>query len=172
MINHKIAWTLSLVTFALGVFADLSLNLQRPLPTVQVDTSYRAPDRAVTLNGQIQIELVSVRKVATGKREATFKVTNRRYDSIRFQGMGRDETVEAWVRENGRIRDAWNIECWGVADISEYAIEPKGFSYFTIPIPARGDFFDVGFDFKLGQSEQRITVWYLFPEFPSYRRNT
>lgn len=167
MISHKLAWTLSIGTFLFGTFADSWLNLQRPLPTVEVDTSYWVPDPNVTLIGRIQIELISKETISRTQREATFKVTNRTGNTVYYSGY-EGGTVPAWIRTGGSVTDAWNVECW--MGIETFSLRTTESAYFTIPIPPKSGYFDVGFDFRIGLRAGWETVWFRFPEYPDRRR--
>lgn len=168
MISHKLAWTLSIGTFLFGAFADSWLNLQHPVPMVEVDHTYRVPDPNLPLNGKIQVELVSIRSTGGGKREATFKVTNRKHHAVTFPGYGLDDPAQAWIRQKGSIKDVVELECWMGVDTQ--TLESTESAHFTIPIPPKSGYFDVGFDFRIGLRAGWETVWFRFPEYPDRRR--
>jgi hypothetical protein len=168
MISHKLAWILSLATFALGLFADSWLNLQRPLPTVEVDNTYRIPHPSLSLNGKIQIELVSVKELSKHNREATFKVTNRKDHAVDYSGFFEGDIAQAWIRQNGQIKDSVDLACW--MGIDKQTLESTESTFFTVPIPPRGGYFDVGFDFRVSLRAGWETVWFRFPEHPNRRR--
>ena len=170
MISHKLAWILSLATFAFGVFADSWLNLQQPVPTVEIDHTYRTRDPNISLNGRIQIELASTRTINSKEREATFKITNRTVDPIDYSGYFEGNIAQAWIRRNGNISDSVELSCWN--GVETQTLEPTQSAYFTVPIPPKGRLFDVGFDFRIGLRRGWETVWFRFPEFPSAHRKT
>jgi hypothetical protein len=168
MISHKLAWIFSIGTFLFGMFADSWLNLQRPLPEVEVDHTYRIPGPNLPINGKMQIELVSTRKLGRGKREATFKVLNRKNHAVTFPGYSKDDPAQVWIRQKGSIRDAIELACW--MGIDTQTLEPTETAYFTIPIPPKGGYFDIGFDFRISLRAGWETVWFRFPEYPNRRR--
>ena len=165
MVSQKLAWIFSIGTFFFGTVADSWLNLQRPLPTVEVDNEYRLPDPNIMLNGKIEIELIEVKEVSNKKREATFKITNRKEHSVDYSGYFEGDIAQAWIRQNGRIRDSIELPCW--MGVETQTLESTKSTYFTIPIPPKGGFFDVGFDFRIGLRAGWETVWFRFPEYPN-----
>lgn len=165
MISHKLAWIFSIGTFVFGMVVDSCLNLWRPLPTVEVDNEYRLPDPSTTLIGKIQIELIAVKEVSNKKREATFKITNRKQHSVDYSGYFEGDIAQAWIRQNGRIRDSIELPCW--MGVETQTLESTGSTYFTVPIPPKGGYFDIGFDFRISLRAGWETVWFRFPEYPS-----
>lgn len=168
MLSHKLAWIFSIGTFLFGIFADSWLNLQSELPSIEIDRTYRSPDPNVTLNGKLQVELVSIRSRADGKREAMFRITNRKDHPVTFPGYSKDEPAQVWLRRNGKIQDAIELACW--MGVNTQTLQSTESAYFTIPIPAKGGYFDIGFDFRISLRGGWETVWFRFPEFPNPRR--
>jgi hypothetical protein len=141
--------------FLVGLSAASVLNLRSDLPEVEVDFGYRQPNTEIKLTGVIQIERVIVAR--RNEKEATFKVTNRTRDPIHYSGYSSGDNALAWIRQDGKVSDALDLECWN--GVEPQVLEPTQSTYFTIPIPRNGRPFDAGFDFRTGTRTGWQTVW-------------
>lgn len=156
MLRSRFAWPMSIVTFALSVLLTSVLVLRSELPAGEVDYANFRRDENVILTGQIEIE-PAIFKLSSDPNTATFKVRNLTDGTIYYPGYEPNHNALVWIRQNGKIQDAFKLSCW--RGVETQSLEPSQEAYFSVPVPKNGKPYRVGFDFRIDIRTGWKTVW-------------
>ena len=147
-------FSVALLTFTTSVAITWAFNRVVAFIFPERSVSLQATD--ALLNGKLAVAFLRTTQDEFGKY-AQFEVTNGGPETAYYTGYSKNSHCSNMFRQGLEIKPGnW---CFCGTGLEQQALKPRETAKFSVRIPNVYEPFEVGFDFRLGQSRMKQTVW-------------
>jgi hypothetical protein len=124
---------------------------------IVVPWRYRSPAKTtIPIDGQVHLEFQGIKKTEYG-HSAQFLLQNAGAETLYYSGYSNDDQCSYKFKRNGTI--VQKNPCWCGTGLAERNLEPGEAAHYGVDLTGETGRLQVGFDFEVGATRQRQTVW-------------
>ena len=154
----------AILTFLLGIAVTFSIILLTPPPNLESPKIEKLEYSTLEIEdpfcelekGEIEIKY-DWSLMGKDSLDGIFEVTNNTSRTIYYRGYEENDHQAVWIKQNGKLESVRKFSCWFGVKLQE--LKSAESRAFYIPVPQNNKPFEAGFDFLIGNKQEKKTVW-------------